>query len=148
LIETDQLMAFQHEGFWRPMDTLKDKQVLEDLVGKGTMPWRFEGASRSGLERRGEEGWMKHLRLAGPGERLSVLCIGAHSDDIEIGAGTTILGWIDPGAGSIAESVDDVAQGSGAHSKSRYPHLATRSSCGKDYNCEAKYQTRIHRITH
>jgi hypothetical protein len=44
LIETDQLMAFQHEGFWRPMDTLKDKQVLEDLVGKGTMPWRFEGA--------------------------------------------------------------------------------------------------------
>jgi hypothetical protein len=55
---------------------------------------------------------MKHLRLAGPGERLSVLCIGAHSDDIEIGAGGTILGLIDPGAGSTAESVDDVAQGS------------------------------------
>ena len=35
---------------------------------------------------------MKHLRLAGPGERLSVLCIGAHSDDIEIGAGARILG--------------------------------------------------------
>ena len=30
---------------------------------------------------------MKSLPLAGPGERLSVLCIGAHSDDIEIGAG-------------------------------------------------------------
>ena len=40
---------------------------------------------------------MKHLGLAGPGERLSVLCIGAHSDDIEIGAGATILGWIDRG---------------------------------------------------
>jgi glucose-1-phosphate cytidylyltransferase len=39
LIEADQLMAFRHEGFWRPMDTLKDKQVLEDLVDKGTMPW-------------------------------------------------------------------------------------------------------------
>ena len=37
---------------------------------------------------------MKLLDLAQPGERLSVLCIGAHSDDIEIGAGATILGWI------------------------------------------------------
>jgi glucose-1-phosphate cytidylyltransferase len=41
LIEADQLMAFRHEGFWRPMDTLKDKQVLEDLVDKGIMPWRL-----------------------------------------------------------------------------------------------------------
>ena len=40
---------------------------------------------------------MKHLGLAGTGERLSVLCVGAHSDDIEIGAGATILGWIDRG---------------------------------------------------
>lgn len=40
---------------------------------------------------------MKHLGLAGSGEHLSVLCIGAHSDDIEIGAGATILGWIDRG---------------------------------------------------
>ena len=36
---------------------------------------------------------MKSLHLAGPGERLSVLCVGAHSDDIEIGAGATILEW-------------------------------------------------------
>lgn len=40
---------------------------------------------------------MKHMGIARPGERLSVLCIGAHSDDIEIGAGATILGWIDRG---------------------------------------------------
>ena len=40
LIDADQLMAFRHEGFWRPMDTLKDKQVLEDLVEQGNMPWR------------------------------------------------------------------------------------------------------------
>src|SRR5258708_20703390 len=40
---------------------------------------------------------MKHLGLAQSGERLSVLCLGAHSDDIEIGAGATILGWIDRG---------------------------------------------------
>lgn len=40
---------------------------------------------------------MKGLALARPGERLSVLCLGAHSDDIEIGAGGTILGWIAAG---------------------------------------------------
>jgi glucose-1-phosphate cytidylyltransferase len=40
LIEADQLLAFKHEGFWRPMDTLKDKQVLEDLVEHGTIPWQ------------------------------------------------------------------------------------------------------------
>jgi glucose-1-phosphate cytidylyltransferase len=40
LIEADQLLAFKHEGFWRPMDTLKDKEVLEDMVEKGSMPWR------------------------------------------------------------------------------------------------------------
>jgi len=43
LIEADQLMAFRHEGFWRPMDTLRDRQILEDLVDKGTMPWRIDG---------------------------------------------------------------------------------------------------------
>ena len=34
---------------------------------------------------------MRPLQLAAPGERLSVLCLGAHSDDIEIGAGGTLL---------------------------------------------------------
>jgi LmbE family N-acetylglucosaminyl deacetylase len=40
---------------------------------------------------------MRRLSLARPGESLSVLCIGAHSDDIEIGCGATILGWIESG---------------------------------------------------
>ena len=40
---------------------------------------------------------MLSLDLARPGERLSVLCIGAHSDDIEIGAGGAILHWIASG---------------------------------------------------
>ena len=40
---------------------------------------------------------MRALSLAKPGETLSVLCLGAHSDDIEIGAGGTILGWIASG---------------------------------------------------
>ena len=34
---------------------------------------------------------MKVLQLAAPGDRLSVLCLGAHSDDVEIGAGGTLL---------------------------------------------------------
>jgi LmbE family N-acetylglucosaminyl deacetylase len=34
---------------------------------------------------------MKSLQLAASGDRLSVLCLGAHSDDIEIGAGATLL---------------------------------------------------------
>jgi len=40
---------------------------------------------------------MKALHLAQPNARLSVLCLGAHSDDIEIGAGGTILEWIASG---------------------------------------------------
>ena len=40
---------------------------------------------------------MKSLRIAGRGDRLSLLCLGAHSDDIEIGAGGTILSWLDQG---------------------------------------------------
>jgi LmbE family N-acetylglucosaminyl deacetylase len=40
---------------------------------------------------------MRQVEFAQPGERLSVLCIGAHSDDIEIGAGGAILNWISSG---------------------------------------------------
>lgn len=35
-----QLMAFQHEGFWQPMDTLRDRQYLEELWGAGRAPWK------------------------------------------------------------------------------------------------------------
>ena len=40
---------------------------------------------------------MKSLQLAAPGDRLSVLCLGAHSDDIEIGVGGTLLQWLAAG---------------------------------------------------
>jgi LmbE family N-acetylglucosaminyl deacetylase len=40
---------------------------------------------------------MKALRLASAGEKLSVLCLGAHCDDIEIGAGATLLSMIERG---------------------------------------------------
>ena len=45
LIEADQLMAYKHEGFWRAMDTLKDRQVLEQMVETGKMPWRVGDAA-------------------------------------------------------------------------------------------------------
>ncbi len=40
LIAERQLIAYRHEGFFRPMDTMRDKQALEDMVDKGNMPWR------------------------------------------------------------------------------------------------------------
>ena len=40
---------------------------------------------------------MKGFELGRPGDTLSVFCLGAHSDDIEIGAGGTILQWITSG---------------------------------------------------
>ncbi|MGB0637013.1 MAG: glucose-1-phosphate cytidylyltransferase [Gammaproteobacteria bacterium] len=35
-----QLMAYEHEGFWQPMDTLRDKIYLEELWDKGAAPWK------------------------------------------------------------------------------------------------------------
>lgn len=46
LIAENQLMAYKHEGFFRCMDTLKDRQVLEDMVERGEMPWRLRDRDR------------------------------------------------------------------------------------------------------
>jgi glucose-1-phosphate cytidylyltransferase len=35
-----QLFAFQHEGFWQPMDTLREKRLLESLWQDHTAPWK------------------------------------------------------------------------------------------------------------
>ncbi len=40
LAAAGELMAFQHEGFWQPMDTLHDKNTLEQLWASGTAPWK------------------------------------------------------------------------------------------------------------
>jgi glucose-1-phosphate cytidylyltransferase len=39
MIEDDKVMAYPYEGFWAPMDTLKDKQTLEALLDAGDPPW-------------------------------------------------------------------------------------------------------------
>jgi glucose-1-phosphate cytidylyltransferase len=36
-----QLMAFQHEGFWQPMDTIREKHLLESLWNSGAAPWKI-----------------------------------------------------------------------------------------------------------
>jgi glucose-1-phosphate cytidylyltransferase len=36
-----QLMAYRHEGFWQPMDTLRDLRLLEALWESGEAPWRL-----------------------------------------------------------------------------------------------------------
>jgi len=40
LAEQGQLAAFQHDGFWQPMDTLRDKTHLEELWASGRAPWK------------------------------------------------------------------------------------------------------------
>nr|MCE2747182.1 glucose-1-phosphate cytidylyltransferase [Burkholderiales bacterium] len=40
LAEHGELMAFEHHGFWQPMDTLRDKHLLEELWASGKAPWK------------------------------------------------------------------------------------------------------------
>lgn len=39
LVKEGLLAAYRHDGFWLPMDTFKDKQLLEDMYSKGEAPW-------------------------------------------------------------------------------------------------------------
>jgi len=40
LVRDDELAAWRHDGFWRPMDTLRDKVLLEELWHSGKAPWK------------------------------------------------------------------------------------------------------------
>lgn len=44
LAEDKELMVFRHTGFWHAMDTLRDKNYLQDLWGTGTAPWHVSEA--------------------------------------------------------------------------------------------------------
>jgi len=39
IAQANQLMAFNHPGYWQCMDTIRDKQALEDLWATGNAPW-------------------------------------------------------------------------------------------------------------
>jgi glucose-1-phosphate cytidylyltransferase len=41
LASDKQLMAFRHQGFWQPMDTLRDKYYLEELLESNQAPWKL-----------------------------------------------------------------------------------------------------------
>lgn len=41
LASEGQLAAFPHDGFWRPMDSLRDKRELEDMWSSGKAPWKL-----------------------------------------------------------------------------------------------------------
>jgi glucose-1-phosphate cytidylyltransferase len=40
LSQQGQLMAYEHKGFWQPMDTLRDKNLLDELWNSGNAPWK------------------------------------------------------------------------------------------------------------
>ena len=40
LAHSNKLAAFRHRGFWQPMDTLRDKMVLEEILNSGKAPWK------------------------------------------------------------------------------------------------------------
>ena len=89
LIENRQLMAYKYEGFLarhgyapRPPSARRNGRA-----------WR--NAMAHPAEHFGQRDNMRSLRLAAPGERLKVLCLGAHSDDIEIGAGAALMTLIE-----------------------------------------------------
>jgi glucose-1-phosphate cytidylyltransferase len=44
LIAQEELIAYRYDGFWEPMDTIKDKQRLDALAETGRPPWLAKGA--------------------------------------------------------------------------------------------------------
>ncbi|MEK9797510.1 MAG: glucose-1-phosphate cytidylyltransferase, partial [Alphaproteobacteria bacterium] len=43
LASSGELTAFRHDGFWQPMDTLREKNQLESLWYSGEAPWKVWG---------------------------------------------------------------------------------------------------------
>lgn len=43
LARDNQLSVYRHEGFWHPMDTLREKNVLVELANSGSPPWNYLG---------------------------------------------------------------------------------------------------------
>jgi glucose-1-phosphate cytidylyltransferase len=47
LIDDRQLLAIKYDGFWSPMDTLKDRERLEGLVRDGRSVWQVWAPARA-----------------------------------------------------------------------------------------------------
>ena len=75
-------IAYRYEGFWEPMDTIKDKQHLDALVESGKAPWQTVPRARATRTD------VRSSPLAAASRPLRrVLVLGCHADDIEIGCG-------------------------------------------------------------
>ncbi len=80
LVEEGKLAAYRHDGFWLPMDTFKDKQLLEDMYSPGR-------SSVGGLEER------RPLRLAAAeadGHRLGSAASGARDMSVRVRPGRNL----------------------------------------------------------
>ena len=90
LIEAGRLRAARYEGFWGPLDTLRDLEHLQSLAIAGHAPWEIE-AAHPAPRRRGDPGnevCVRPLteRLGLPADRdPRILVASAHADDAEIG---------------------------------------------------------------
>jgi glucose-1-phosphate cytidylyltransferase len=40
IAQQGEMMAFEHSGFWQPMDTVREKNMLEELWSSGSAPWK------------------------------------------------------------------------------------------------------------
>ena len=92
MIEAGQLITYRHDGFWAPMDTLKDMQDARSAVrarGSPVDPL----ALGPGASLMSGGGPMRGLSRWADGRPFELLLIGAHPDDIEIGCGGTVLRW-------------------------------------------------------
>ena len=102
LIPQRRVLAYPYKGYWSPADTVKERAQLEEMYHRGHCPWMIWDPERSGAaknagscpafprsprRRDGRPPCCRCPSSAPPGEPLSVLAIGAHPDDIEIGAG-------------------------------------------------------------
>ena len=88
LIPRGEVVAFAYEGFFGPMDTIKDRQRLEALHESGRAPWRRVGLGEDSTQ----ANLMRSLWLfGGAAPPRRVLAIGCHADDVEIGCGATLL---------------------------------------------------------
>ena len=90
LIAEERLVLDQLRRFLGCMDTFKEKQQLDDLHRRGETPWELWKQPTHPARRRHREPPQRASRSRFD-KIKTILCLGAHSDDIEIGCGGTLL---------------------------------------------------------